>query len=34
VKEEVKLVFWMGSSLKETKSFPEPVRREIERRKG
>jgi phage-related protein len=29
VKEELKPVFWMGSSLKETQSFPEPVRREI-----
>jgi phage-related protein len=29
VKEQLKPVFWMGSSLKETQSFPEPVRREI-----
>jgi phage-related protein len=29
MKEDLKPVFWMGSSLKETKSFPEPVRREI-----
>jgi phage-related protein len=27
--EELKPVFWLGSSLKEIKSFPEPVRREI-----
>ena len=29
VKEELKPVFWMGSSLRDTQSFPEPVRREI-----
>ncbi|MGA1984157.1 MAG: type II toxin-antitoxin system RelE/ParE family toxin [Acidobacteriaceae bacterium] len=29
MKEQLKPVFWMGSSLKETQSFPEPVRREI-----
>jgi phage-related protein len=29
VKEQLKPVFWVGSSLKETQSFPEPVRREI-----
>ena len=27
--EDLKPVFWMGSSLKETQSFPEAVRREI-----
>lgn len=29
MKEEPKPVLWVGSSLKETQSFPEPVRREI-----
>jgi phage-related protein len=29
VKEQLKPVFWVGSSLEETQSFPEPVRREI-----
>jgi phage-related protein len=29
VNEDLKPVLWMGSSLKETQSFPEAVRREI-----